>query len=228
MGAICHDLDHRGFNNKFMIDIKSPLAQVYTSSTMENHHFSMGVSILQQEANSIFDGLNPEEYKEALDVMKKAILATDLALFFPNKARLANIVKENQFDWNISDHRFSVVMNYSNYLNIRNWYWVKYMFGIHFHEPNSVFGKILPFVTSLHRLLAMSLCMTGSDLSSSSKPWPIQRKVSDIVYAEFHEQGDVEKSLGWKPIPLFDSNNFPELASMQVCSTHTFLNAHLF
>ena len=119
MGAICHDLDHRGFNNKFMIDIKSPLAQVYTTSTMENHHFSMGVSILQQEANSIFDGLNPEEYKEALDVMKKAILATDLALFFPNKARLANIVKENQFDWNISDHRFSVVKNYSEYLNFQ-------------------------------------------------------------------------------------------------------------
>ena len=81
---------------------------------------------------------------------------------------------------------------------------------------------ILLFVTTLHRLLAMSLCMTGSDLSSSSKPWPIQRKVSDIVYAEFHEQGDVEKSLGWKPIPLFDSNNFPELASMQVCSTRNF------
>ena len=119
MGAICHDLDHRGFNNKFMIDIKSPLAQVYTTSTMENHHFSMGVSILQQEANSIFDGLNPEEYKEALDVMKKAILATDLALFFPNKARLANIVKENQFDWNISDHRFSVVKNYSECLNFQ-------------------------------------------------------------------------------------------------------------
>ena len=39
VGAICHDLDHRGFNNKFMIDIKSPLAQVYTTSTMENHHF---------------------------------------------------------------------------------------------------------------------------------------------------------------------------------------------
>ena len=74
----------------------------------------------------------------------------------------------------------------------------------------------------------MSLCMTGSDLNSSSKPWAIQRKVSDIVYAEFHEQGDVEKSLGWKPIPLFDSNNFPELASMQVYSTRTFLNAHLF
>ena len=82
------------------------------------------------------------------------------------------------------------------------------------------------------RMLAMSLCMTGSDLNSSSKPWTVQKKTSDIVYAEFHEQvddikslmrdfisvvkGDVEKLLGWKPIPLFDRDNYAEVASMQV------------
>ena len=38
-------------------------------------------------------------------MVKKAILATDLALFFPNKAKLANIVKDNVFDWEVSDHR---------------------------------------------------------------------------------------------------------------------------
>ena len=108
----------------------------------------MGVSILQQEANSIFDCLNPEEYKEALDVMKKAILATDLALFFPNKARLANIVKEDQFDWSISDHRH----------------------------------------------LAMSLCMTGSDLSSSSKPWPIQVQ-SMLIYVKYQVYHYLEESV---------------------------------
>ena len=91
MGAICHDIDHRGFNNKFMIDVKSPLAGVYSSSTMENHHFSMGVAILQQEANNIFDNLNYEEYNEVLQTMKACILATDLALFFPNKAKLAQL-----------------------------------------------------------------------------------------------------------------------------------------
>ena len=37
-----------------------------------------------------------------------------------------------------------------------------------------------------------------------------------MVYAEFHEQGDVEKMLGWKPIPLFDRDNYSEVASMQV------------
>ena len=91
----------------------------------------------------------------------------------------------------------------------------------------------------------MALCMTGSDLNSSSKPWNVQYRTAEIVYAEFHEQvgghklwsrfkrlqGDVEKALGWKPIPLFDRNNYPELASMQVrCSSSYFhrlcCNAH--
>ena len=105
-----------------------------------------------------------------LKTMRACILATDLAQFFPNKAKLANIVKENKFDWEDSEHR----------------------------------------------RLAMALCMTGSDLNSSSKPWETQLRTSKLVYEEFHEQGDVEKLLGWKPIPLFDRDNYAEVASMQV------------
>lgn len=33
-------------------------------------------------------------------------------------------------------------------------------------------------------------------------------------------QGDVEKSLGWKPIPLFDRDHAEEVASMQVCKVY--------
>ena len=36
-----------------------------------------------------------------LKTMKACILATDLAQFFPNKAKLANIVKDNKFDWQV-------------------------------------------------------------------------------------------------------------------------------
>ena len=42
--------------------------------------------------------------------MKNCILATDLALFFPNKARLANIVKKNVFDWEHPDHRWVILI----------------------------------------------------------------------------------------------------------------------
>ena len=40
----------------------------------------------------------------------------------------------------------------------------------------------------LQRLLVQAMCMTGSDLNASSKPWYIQEKTSEIVYEEFHDQ----------------------------------------
>ncbi|XP_059090065.1 probable 3',5'-cyclic phosphodiesterase pde-5 isoform X3 [Tigriopus californicus] len=108
IGAICHDLDHRGFNNKFMIDVGSPLAAIYSTSTMEHHHFNMTVNILNQENHNIFAKLNPDEYKQVLGNIKHCILATDLALFFPNKARLTNILKDDAFSWDLPDHRMIV------------------------------------------------------------------------------------------------------------------------
>ena len=38
------------------------------------------------------------------------------------------------------------------------------------------------------RLLCQSICLTTSDLNSSSKPWWIQERTSKVVYEEFHEQ----------------------------------------
>ena len=37
--------------------------------------------------------------------MKHCILATDLALFFPNKARLADVLDNDSFDWANPEHR---------------------------------------------------------------------------------------------------------------------------
>uniref|UniRef100_T1GJZ6 PDEase domain-containing protein n=1 Tax=Megaselia scalaris TaxID=36166 RepID=T1GJZ6_MEGSC len=39
IGCLCHDLDHRGTNNSFQIKASSPLVQLYSTSTMEHHHF---------------------------------------------------------------------------------------------------------------------------------------------------------------------------------------------
>lgn len=48
IGALCHDLDHRGKNNKFMLETESPLASMYSTSTMEHHHFNQTVMVLNQ------------------------------------------------------------------------------------------------------------------------------------------------------------------------------------
>lgn len=54
VACLCHDLDHRGTNNAFQTKTESPLAILYTTSTMEHHHFDQCVMILNSESNNIF------------------------------------------------------------------------------------------------------------------------------------------------------------------------------
>ncbi|XP_030762448.1 probable 3',5'-cyclic phosphodiesterase pde-5 [Sitophilus oryzae] len=105
VGALCHDLDHRGKNNKFMSDTASPLAAIYSTSTMEHHHFNQTVTILQQEGHNIFGKLSSCDYKQVLGLLKHSILATDLALFFPYKAKLTKIIEDKIFSWSNAEHR---------------------------------------------------------------------------------------------------------------------------
>lgn len=47
IAAICHDVDHRGYNNAFFQKTHQPLAALYTTSVMEQHHYKQTVTILQ-------------------------------------------------------------------------------------------------------------------------------------------------------------------------------------
>lgn len=49
IACLCHDLDHRGYSNAYLQKFDHPLAALYSTSTMEQHHFSQTVSILQVE-----------------------------------------------------------------------------------------------------------------------------------------------------------------------------------
>ena len=54
VACLSHDLDHRGTNNAFQSKTDSPLAMLYSTSTMEHHHFDQCVMILNSEGNNIF------------------------------------------------------------------------------------------------------------------------------------------------------------------------------
>lgn len=145
-----------------MLDTESPLAAIYSTSTMEHHHFNQTVTILQQviktflimeagssvisyssmfqEGHNIFSKLSNNDYKQVLGLLKHCILATDLAVFFPNKARLAELVQMNSFSWNNSEHR----------------------------------------------RLIQAIAMTGSDLCASAKPWDVQVETVKVIYIHFY------------------------------------------
>ncbi|XP_063837474.1 probable 3',5'-cyclic phosphodiesterase pde-5 isoform X1 [Ostrinia nubilalis] len=107
VSSLCHDLDHRGYTNKYMSETASPLAAMYTTSTLEHHHFNITVTILQQDGHNIFAHISSEEYKEILGYIRQAILATDLAAFFPNLEKIKELHNDSstqKFNWEVSSH----------------------------------------------------------------------------------------------------------------------------
>ena len=39
VACVCHDVDHRGKTNSYMVRSASPLGEMFSTSTMEHHHF---------------------------------------------------------------------------------------------------------------------------------------------------------------------------------------------
>ncbi|GFV46474.1 probable 3',5'-cyclic phosphodiesterase pde-5 [Trichonephila clavipes] len=170
VACLCHDVDHRGKTNQFLKNAASPLAAIYSTSVLEHHHFNMTVSILQQDGHNIFSNLSSSDYKKVLNNIKHCILATDLALFFPNKSNLTALVNGKQFNFNNQEHR----------------------------------------------LLLQAITMTACDLCGSTKSWEQQKEIVKVIFEEFYDQGDVEKSQGIIPIPIMDRNKMDEQPDSQV------------
>jgi len=99
VGALSHDLDHRGTNNQFQIKTMSPLAQLYSTSVMERHHFDHCVMILNAKGNDILSNLSKEEYQRVIGLLEEAILATDLALYFKHRDKFFSLVNSGTVDW---------------------------------------------------------------------------------------------------------------------------------
>ncbi|KAM6967490.1 dual 3',5'-cyclic-AMP and -GMP phosphodiesterase 11A [Aplochiton taeniatus] len=100
VGCLCHDLDHRGTNNAFQAKIGSALALLYgTSATLEHHHFNHAVMILQSEGHNIFANLCSKEYSSMMQLLKQAILSTDLTLHFQRRNEFFTCVHSEEFSW---------------------------------------------------------------------------------------------------------------------------------
>ncbi|XP_076651652.1 phosphodiesterase 6 isoform X2 [Halictus rubicundus] len=99
VACLCHDLDHRGTNNAFQTKTESPLAILYSTSTMEHHHFDQCVMILNSDLNNIFQNLSMQDYRRVMKVVESAILSTDLAMYFKKKNRFMELIDDGEFDW---------------------------------------------------------------------------------------------------------------------------------
>lgn len=67
-----------------------------------------------------------------------------------------------------------------------------------------------------HRCLFKSIVMTSADLSGQCKPFPVVRKITELVYQEFYNEGDRQKQLGHCPLSIMDREKQNMIPSDQV------------
>uniref|UniRef100_A0A1I8FFJ0 PDEase domain-containing protein n=1 Tax=Macrostomum lignano TaxID=282301 RepID=A0A1I8FFJ0_9PLAT len=94
IACLCHDLDHRGTDNKFQKLTLSPLAQLYSSSMLERHHFNQCIMLLS------ISGLRVR----CIETIEKCILATDLERHFQVRKQIRQIIDTGSFDISCPEH----------------------------------------------------------------------------------------------------------------------------
>ncbi|KAK2720014.1 dual 3',5'-cyclic-AMP and -GMP phosphodiesterase 11-like [Artemia franciscana] len=105
MACLCHDLDHRGTNNSFQIKASSPLAQLYSTSTMERHHFDQCLMILNSQGCQILTNVTSDEYSRIIKILEECILSTDLAVYFRKRVGFFDLVNSKVYNWSDDSDR---------------------------------------------------------------------------------------------------------------------------
>lgn len=121
----------KGTNNAFQTKTESPLAILYSTSTMEHHHFDQCVMILNSDSNNIFQTLSMEDYRRVMRVVESAILSTDLAVYFKKKSRFKELIEDGEFDWQSEEKKEREFLIFSMYHKL-----------INTHVPQSTYGKL--------------------------------------------------------------------------------------
>ncbi|XP_022090875.1 high affinity cGMP-specific 3',5'-cyclic phosphodiesterase 9A-like isoform X2 [Acanthaster planci] len=112
--ALCHDLDHPGYNNTYQINARTDLAIRYNDiSPLENHHCAVAFKIIGNPDCNIFANTEPDTFKVIRQGIIMLILATDMARHSEILDQFKKYV-ESGFNFNNEEH-----LNYLKMLLIK-------------------------------------------------------------------------------------------------------------
>lgn len=170
LAGACHDFDHPGFSNLYLVETKDEIALRYNDqSVLENHHIASTFGILAERDCDIFKSLSHAQFKRVRKTMVNAVLATDMASHFNKLGRFKSQVLSESF----------VATNEDNKTLCCEWL---------FHL---------------------------ADISNSSKPFEICERWTVLLFVEFFNQGDQERSRGFN-VSMFMDRYTTNIAQSQV------------
>lgn len=174
VGALCHDMDHPGVNNAFLVNTKDQLATTYNDkSVLENRHIACLYNLIatNPEAN-IFSDIDDEQWREIRKIIISCVLHTDMV------------------------HHFAMVSQVEVFYELHSE-------AIRANTPPREDAESL-YQSNEDRLFVLGLVLHSADISNAVKPFGICRKWADCVLGEFFSQGDKEREASMPVSPMMD------------------------
>eukprot|EP01105_Mastigella_eilhardi_P020492 TRINITY_DN4888_c0_g1_i1.p1 TRINITY_DN4888_c0_g1~~TRINITY_DN4888_c0_g1_i1.p1 ORF type:complete len:439 (-),score=131.49 TRINITY_DN4888_c0_g1_i1:46-1362(-) len=110
VAALCHDLDHPGLSNQYMINTQSDLALTYNDrSVLENFHVYHTFLMLQNPDCNITANLSAVEAKCFRRTLISAVLATDMSYHFELVSRFTTQLETSSLSADDPKHRELVI-----------------------------------------------------------------------------------------------------------------------
>lgn len=96
IAAVCHDMDHPGLQNSFLVETKHALATVYNDrSVLENRHISCLYSLVADHPEAdVFQFLDNASWKEVRKIIIESILHTDMVKHFGMVSKVSLILTQ--------------------------------------------------------------------------------------------------------------------------------------
>lgn len=108
LAAVCHDLDHPGVNQSFLVATNNPLASLYqNNSVLENHHWKFALCIFKEA--KLFDHFAQDVLDDMKEQLKHLILATDIARQNEYLKRFKDLTSSHHFSMQNTDDRALVL-----------------------------------------------------------------------------------------------------------------------
>jgi len=106
--AVCHDLDHPGVNEKFLVSAGSHLAVLYDNvSVLENHHWRSAIACFVESGLTKY--VTESQFAEFTDLVRSLVLATDISRQQEFLTQFRYFLDTSEFDTSQLNHRHFVL-----------------------------------------------------------------------------------------------------------------------
>lgn len=177
IAAFCHDLDHPGVNDVFLVNANHPISWGKTlgDGILERHHCRKTFEILAVESNNVIGHLKGSQYKRMRKVIIDAIMATDMAKHMRYVKQGNDLVTDWHEDPPLSPAASTTAPSATDNLGP-------------FHPNNMKLDSNLQ--------LLIDIMVHCSDLSGQALPWHLADKWGKCCNMEFHQQFIQERKRG--------------------------------